>query len=111
MTFDHVQFVRAIDGDTVVINIPRLPAIFGHCVSIRLAGIQSPEIRSKDKDTFHRAMKAKQFLQTKCEKAEKITLCNCKRGKYFRIIADLFIDGLCVNSELVRAGLAVKKQF
>jgi len=111
MIFEDLQFVRAIDGDTIVVNIPKLPTLFGNCISIRLAGIQSPELKSKDKDVFHQAMKAKQFLQNKCEKAKIITACNCKRGKYFRIIADLFVDGQLINGELVRAGLAVKKRF
>ena len=111
MTLYKVKFVRAIDGDTIVVNVPDVPVIFGHLISIRLAGIQCEEIRSKDKNDFHLAMKAKQFSQGWCSKAETLTLFNVKRGKYFRLVADVGNGNSLLNGELVARGLAVKKQF
>jgi micrococcal nuclease len=57
-------------------------------------GIDTPEIRGK------------------CEKekydAKQITLRNMERGKYFRIAADVIIDGESLGDMLVEAGMAVR---
>ena len=111
MTFYKVQFVRAIDGDTIVVNLPDQHPLFGHLISIRLAGIQCPEVRTKDKAIFHEAMKAKQFTERKCKEAGTLTLFNVKRGKYFRLVADVAVGKKLLNGLLICKGLAVKKKF
>jgi micrococcal nuclease len=40
--------------------------------------------------------------------AEEVVLKNMNRGKYFRIAADLFVDGDNVADILVEAGMAIK---
>ena len=40
--------------------------------------------------------------------AEKITLKNMKRGKYFRIAADVIVDGENLADVLIEAGMAIK---
>jgi micrococcal nuclease len=40
--------------------------------------------------------------------AEKITLRNMKRGKYFRIAADIIVDGENLADVLIGAGRAIK---
>ena len=40
--------------------------------------------------------------------AEKITLENMKRGKYFRIAADVIVDGENLSDVLIEAGMAIK---
>ena len=40
--------------------------------------------------------------------AEQITLKNMGRGKYFRIAADVFVDGENLGDMLVEARMAVK---
>jgi len=111
MIFRKVQFVRAIDGDTIVVNIPDTYPVFGHLISVRLAGIQCKEIRTKDPADFHNAMKAKQFTQGFCDKAESLTLFNVKRGKYFRLIASVGDGEKLLNLELIDRGLAIEKEF
>ena len=39
--------------------------------------------------------------------AEQITLKNMKRGKYFRIAADVYVDGENLADMLIEAGMAV----
>ena len=39
--------------------------------------------------------------------AETIDLKNIERGKYFRIVADVFVDGESLADELIVAGMAV----
>ena len=40
--------------------------------------------------------------------AEQITLKNIERGKYFRIAADVLVDGEDLGDMLVEAGVAVR---
>ena len=40
--------------------------------------------------------------------AEQITLKNMDRGKYFRIAADVLVDGEDLGGMLVEAGVAVR---
>jgi micrococcal nuclease len=108
MILSGVKFVRGIDGDTIVVNLVGLPAIFGFLLSVRLAGIQCEEIRSKDPGKKHRALIAKGFTQRWCEAAPTLELHNVKRGKYFRIVADVYNGKDYLNFILLRKELAVK---
>ena len=40
--------------------------------------------------------------------AEQIVLRNMERGKYFRIAADVIVDGENLGDMLVEAGIAIK---
>ena len=40
--------------------------------------------------------------------AEQITLKNMERGKYFRIAADVIVDGENLTDILIKAGAAVR---
>ena len=40
--------------------------------------------------------------------AEQITLKNMERGKYFRIAADVYVDGESLGDMLIEAGVAIK---
>jgi endonuclease YncB( thermonuclease family) len=40
--------------------------------------------------------------------AEQITLKNMERGKYFRIAADVYVDGEKLTDVLIEAGMAVR---
>ena len=40
--------------------------------------------------------------------AEQITLKNMERGKYFRIAADVIVDGESLGDMLIEAGMAVR---
>jgi micrococcal nuclease len=46
-TIKNAQYVKCYDGDTCRFNIPGLHPIIGENVSIRLNGIDTPEIRGK----------------------------------------------------------------
>ena len=42
----------------------------------------------------------------KVQEAKNIELHNIKRGKYFRIVADVIVDGKSVKDELIKSKLA-----
>lgn len=98
--------VRVYDGDTFYCNIDSWPDILGKNIGIRLAGIDTPEIRGTTGRENDLAKEAKLFAQSEILTALKIELHNIKRGKYFRIIADVSVDGNDLSTLLLDAGLA-----
>ena len=52
------------------------------------------------------ARKAKQFTVAKLRGAKTIELRNMKRGKYFRIVAEVWVDGQNLGQLLIEKGLA-----
>lgn len=110
MTFSKVQFVRAVDGDTIIVNIPGVPSLFGSLVPVRLKGIQCPETRTKDKQEKHRGLVAKSYTERWCRKQKSLTLVSPRRGKYFRLIASVRGDSELLNALLLQENLAVKSK-
>ena len=104
-----VQEVTSIyDGDTFRANIKDYPKIIGYRVSIRINGIDTPELRGKCKEEIKMARAAKRKTVTLLRGAKHIELRNMKRGKYFRILADVYVDGVSVADELLKGGYAVR---
>ena len=87
------RLLRVIDGDTFRCDIDEHSAIAGKNISIRLRGINTPELRSKDSEERKSANLEKQRLSDLLNSARVIELRNIDRDKYFRIDADVYIDG------------------
>jgi len=87
------RLLRVIDGDTFVCDIDDHCAIAGKNISIRLRGINTPELRSKNEEERKSATLEKQHLFDLLHNARTIELRNLGRDKYFRINADVYIDG------------------
>ena len=100
------EIVSVYDGDTFRARIDSFPAILGDSIGIRVAGIDTPEIRGKSKKEKRLAKKAKQVALEILTNAEVIVLKNIKRGKYFRIVADVFVDGKSLADSLINKKLA-----
>ena len=95
------------DGDTFRVNIAEYPALLGYRMSIRVNGIDTPEMRGKCQQEKALAREAKQFTVAKLRAAKSIELKNMKRGKYFRIVADVYVDGDNLGEMLINENLAV----
>lgn len=105
----YISEVRSIyDGDTFKANIDGWPKIIGQSISIRINGIDTPEMRSKCKKEKDLARKAKKFTVAMLRNAKQIQLRNIKRGKYFRIIADVYADNVSVGQQLLDHKLAYR---
>lgn len=98
------RLVSVYDGDTFRADIDSFPAIVGQSIPIRIYGIDTPEIRGTR--TKELADKAKRFTQSALKKAKQIELRNMRRGKYFRILAEVWIDGKNLGKLLIQQGLA-----
>jgi micrococcal nuclease len=104
---EGVVYLGNYDGDTVRFNMPGLHPLIGQNISIRVRGIDTPEIRGKCPAEKRMAKLAKDVVRRFMEKASKITLRQVGRGKYFRIVAYVEADGVDVSDALLKTGLAV----
>ena len=104
------QIVKIYDGDTFFINIDNSLDVFGKRLAIRIKGIDTPEIKGKCSQEKFKAILAKEYLKESLEKANCIILKNLERGKYFRVLADLYINGENIADKLLNQNLAVKYQ-
>lgn len=98
--------VSVYDGDTFKIDLQGVHPIFGDDVSVRVNGIDTPEITGQTDEVEALARKARDFVKAKLEGAAKIELRNPQRGKYFRILADVYLDGASLAETLKKEGLA-----
>jgi len=104
----NVIYVKNYDADTITFNIPGWPDIIGEKMSVRVRGIDSPEIRGKCEQEKLLAREAKQFVQEVMEKGWYIELHEISKGKYFRIVAEVVVDGLYLSNLLILKKLAVR---
>ena len=106
--YEGVVYIRNYDGDTITFNLPGLHPIIGEKISIRVNGIDTPEINGKCEKEKYDAKQAQQMVADILKDAEQIVLRNMERGKYFRIAADVYVDGENLADMLIEAGMAVK---
>ncbi|MCB0412448.1 MAG: thermonuclease family protein [Bdellovibrionales bacterium] len=105
--FRCVEFVSNYDGDTFRVIIPQVHPFFGEDISVRVIGIDAPEIRTHDECEKRMALKAKEELKELLETSHEITLRSIGKDKYFRVLADVKFDGKDLAEELLKRRLAV----
>ncbi len=103
-----VHWIKCHDGDTCLFAIPSLSPVLGKTRDIRLRGIDTPEIQGKCPYEKQLAKEAKQFVISKLQNAKTVKLRSLSRGKYFRIIADVYVDKdkTSLSQQLLAKGLA-----
>ena len=97
------EVVSIYDADTFRVNIKGWPDIIGFQMSIRAMGVDAPEIRGQCAKEKAAAQLAKQFTVSFLHSADVIELKQIKRGKYFRLLADVYADGQSLAEALIRA--------
>lgn len=105
--FRCVRYIKNYDADTITFEIPLVHPLLGKNISIRVNGVDTPEIRTKNKCEKEKARSAKKLVQNLFKNAKKIDLVNVKRGKYFRILADVIVDGKSLSFYILKNGLGV----
>tara|TARA_R110000803_G_scaffold23094_9_gene56979 strand:- start:2167 stop:2559 length:393 start_codon:yes stop_codon:yes gene_type:complete len=99
---------RVVDGDTIDVTVDLGFGIF-HKTRVRLAGIDTPECRTRDLEEKKYGLKAKDFLINAIQGATSTTLITTHgSGKFGRVLGDLFIDGVDINFLMVEMHLAVE---
>jgi endonuclease YncB( thermonuclease family) len=101
------RVIKVYDGDTITI-VAKLPYKESplYKFSVRLNGIDCPEIKGIDEDEKRCAQIAKAEL-SKLILNKHVTLRNLKTEKYGRILADVYLDDLHLNAYMVDHELAV----
>ena len=105
-TFRCVKVLKNYDGDTLTVDIPGVPALIGKKISVRIAGIDAPEIRTKNKCEKEAGRIAKNLIANSLKRAKHVELHNIQRDKYFRILADVRADGVSMKDVLIKNKLA-----
>lgn len=103
--YSNAIYVRNYDGDTITFDLPGLHPIIRDKISIRVNGIDTPEINGKCEKEKYDAQQAKEMVADILKDSEQINLRNMERGKYFRIAADVIVDGENLADLLVEAGV------
>jgi endonuclease YncB( thermonuclease family) len=95
------KVISVYDGDTFRVNIDSLPPIVGKNIPIRVNGVDTPEIRGKCQYEKDLALEARDFVRSKLANAKEIKLTNLQRGKYFRVVTNVVVDGVSLEQELL----------
>jgi len=105
--FCNVRVVKVYDGDTITVNIKDLPSVFGSKISVRIRGIDTAEIRGRNHCEKTAARTARKLVENLVKNGKTIHLLKVERDKYFRLLADVSIDGKMVRDVLLKNRLAV----
>jgi micrococcal nuclease len=102
------QVIKVYDGDTITIA-SKLPFADSplYRLSVRLDGIDTPEIKSKSEDEKTCAKEARDELAALILNKD-IQLKNIKTEKYGRILADVYFGEIHINQWLIEKRMAVK---
>lgn len=105
-TFRCVSYVKNYDGDTITVSIPGVHPLIGEKISVRVLGIDVPEIKGKTKCEKDKARTAQRLVENLLKNAKTIELQNVQRDKYFRILANVVADGKSIKDLMMKNGLA-----
>ena len=105
---ENGQVIKVYDGDTITIAT-RLPYKDSplYRFPIRLKGIDSAEIKSKNINEKKNAMISRDVL-TELILHKTVLIKNIENEKYGRILADVYLGEICVNDWMIEKGYAVK---
>jgi len=101
------KVTRVVDGDTIDVSVD-LGFNIWHQARIRMAGIDSPESRTRRKAEKVLGLAAKARLK-ELLKGQKVSIqCTKEKGKFGRILADVVVNNKSINQQLVEEGHARK---
>lgn len=104
--FQCVKFVKNYDADTITVNIPGVHPLIGEKISVRVSGIDAPEVKGKQPCEKEASRIARNLVENILKNAKRIDLTNVEKDKYFRILADVKVDGRDLKEILLKNDLA-----
>lgn len=100
--FNEVEFVSNYDGDTLTVNIPWIDSeIFGRNISVRVSGIDTPEMKGKCEEEKELARSSRLVVKNIIESSRRLDLKNCIKDKYFRLNCDVYADDVSISTILL----------
>jgi micrococcal nuclease len=100
--------LKVVDGDTIDVDID-LGFNISYTQRVRLAGIDTPESRTKDLYEKKLGMESKEWLKNALSHAKTIIIKTEKPDsseKYGRILGWLFVDDVNLNNVMIDQGYA-----
>ena len=100
---------RVVDGDTVDVTLDLgFDILYNN--RIRLLGIDTPESRTRDLEEKALGLAAKDRVKELCPVGSTVSIITTKdgRGKFGRILGEIFVEEQSVNKLLVEEGHAVE---
>ena len=105
---DSGHVIKTYDGDTITIAsklpYPESPL---YRFQVRLRGIDCPEIKGATEDEKKMALCAKKEME-ELVLQKTVILKNVGTEKYGRLLADVYINNICINEHMLKQRLAVK---
>ena len=99
------KVTRVVDGDTIDVNID-LGFNIWHKARVRMAGIDTPESRTRNKKEKVLGLAAKARLK-ELLKSQKVSIqCSKEKGKFGRVLADVIVNDKSINLQLIDEGHA-----
>jgi endonuclease YncB( thermonuclease family) len=99
--------VSVYDGDTFTANLQDYyPAVIRDSISIRVYGVDTPEMKDPKPEVKEQAKKAKELATSILKSGKPIKLKNVRRDKYFRLLSEVWVGNVLLADTLVKAGLA-----
>ncbi|MDI3467922.1 MAG: hypothetical protein OJF50_006743 [Nitrospira sp.] len=105
--FDQAVYHTCYDGDTCMMSLPGIHPLFGDHIPVRLAGIDTPEMKGRCDREAQLARQARDLVRSLLGRAGEIRLRKASRDKYFRVDARVIADGADLSEILINQGLAV----
>jgi endonuclease YncB( thermonuclease family) len=108
VTYD-TTIVRAVDGDTVVIAAPYLPAPLKPEFGVRIFGVDTPEkgFRAKCESEKKRGEQASIFTKDVIAATKKHQVVLYDWDKFGgRVLGDILLDGMSLRALLIKNGFA-----
>jgi micrococcal nuclease len=94
------------DGDTLYVFVAALPPELSE-MSIRVRGIDAPEIRGDCAAEKAKAIEARDYARSLVSNGHAVTFENFEHDKYGgRVLADVYVDGQDLATLLIAQGLA-----
>jgi micrococcal nuclease len=102
--------LRILDGDTLDVDVDLGFSVALKKQRIRMYNIDTPESRTRDKEEKVRGLLSKEFLKTFCPVGSDIRLISHGKGKYGRILGEIFtVNGMVsINQHMCDEGYAVQ---
>ena len=102
------RVIKVYDGDTITIasKLPGLKNSPIYKFSVRLNGIDSPEIRGKNEDEKEMAHKARDALSERIF-GKDVFLKNVQTEKYGRLLCDVYLETENLNQWMIEERYAV----
>lgn len=104
----NCEVKRIVDGDTVDVVID-LGFDIHYSSRVRLYGIDTPESRTRNKDEKVRGLMSKEYLTDALSKGQVVIKTHKdKKGKFGRVLGEMYVADKNINLMMVDDHLAVK---